>query len=67
MFCAGRVVEQDLKRTIKACGGAIMTTAHDLCDSVLGTCKRFEEQQIGAERCVGGRSYLVLRVCVASL
>ncbi|XP_045121280.1 T-complex protein 1 subunit eta-like [Portunus trituberculatus] len=50
MFCAGRVVEQDLKRTIKACGGAIMTTAHDLCDSVLGTCKRFEEQQIGAER-----------------
>ncbi|XP_063877729.1 T-complex protein 1 subunit eta-like [Scylla paramamosain] len=50
MFCAGRVAEQDMKRTIKACGGAIMTTAHDLCDSVLGTCKRFEEQQIGAER-----------------
>lgn len=53
MFCAGRVVEQDMKRTIKACGGAIMTTAHDLCDSVLGTCKRFEERQIGAERLVG--------------
>lgn len=50
MFCAGRVVEQDMKRTIKACGGAIMSTAHDLCDSVLGTCKKFEEKQIGAER-----------------
>lgn len=52
MFCAGRVVEQDMKRTIKACGGAIMSTAHDLCDSVLGTCERFEEKQIGAERLV---------------
>jgi len=50
MFCAGRVVEEDLKRTMKACGGAIMTTAHDLNDSVLGTCATFEERQIGAER-----------------
>lgn len=50
MFCAGRVVEEDLKRTMKACGGAIMTTAHDLNESVLGTCEIFEEKQIGAER-----------------
>lgn len=50
MFCAGRVVEEDLKRTMKACGGAIMTTAHDLNDSVLGTCAKFEERQIGADR-----------------
>lgn len=50
MFCAGRVVEEDMKRTIKACGGAIMSTAHDLSDSVLGTCELFEEKQIGAER-----------------
>ncbi|XP_063590718.1 T-complex protein 1 subunit eta-like [Penaeus indicus] len=50
MFCAGRVVEEDLKRTMKACGGAIMTTAHDLNESVLGTCELFEEKQIGAER-----------------
>ena len=50
MFCAGRVVEEDLKRTMKACGGAIMTTAHDLSDSVLGTCQVFIEKQVGAER-----------------
>ena len=50
MFCAGRVPEGDLKRTMKACGGAIMTTAHDINDAVLGTCERFEEKQIGGER-----------------
>ncbi|XP_042207564.1 T-complex protein 1 subunit eta-like [Homarus americanus] len=50
MFCAGRVVDEDMKRTIKACGGAIMSTAHDLGESVLGTCELFEEKQIGAER-----------------
>ncbi|KAB7506314.1 T-complex protein 1 subunit eta [Armadillidium nasatum] len=50
MFCAGRVPEEDLKRTMKACGGAVMTTAHDLCDTVVGTCEVFEEKQIGAER-----------------
>ncbi|KAF4524816.1 hypothetical protein B566_EDAN014051 [Ephemera danica] len=50
MFCAGRVVEEDLKRTMRACGGAIMTTAHDLNDSVLGTCDTFIEKQIGGER-----------------
>jgi len=50
IFCAGRVTEDDLKRTMKGCGGAIMTTAHDLNDSVLGTCELFEERQIGGER-----------------
>merc|ERR1719431_2083271 len=50
IFCAGRVTEDDLKRTMKGCGGAIMTTAHDLNDSVLGTCEVFEERQIGGER-----------------
>ncbi|XP_064081129.1 T-complex protein 1 subunit eta-like [Macrobrachium nipponense] len=50
MFCAGRVVDEDLKRTMKACGGGIMSTAHDLNDSVLGTCAKFEERQIGADR-----------------
>lgn len=50
MFCAGRVPEEDLKRTMKACGGAVMTTAHDLTDSVLGRCEVFEERQIGGER-----------------
>lgn len=50
MFCAGRVPEEDLNRTMKACGGAVMTTVHDLKDSVLGNCNSFEEKQIGSER-----------------
>ncbi|XP_045480374.1 T-complex protein 1 subunit eta [Harmonia axyridis] len=50
MFCAGRVPEEDLKRTLKACGGAVLTTVHDLNDSVLGKCDLFEERQIGGER-----------------
>merc|ERR1712142_401641 len=50
VFCAGRVTEEDIKRTMKACGGAIMTTALDLNDSVLGTCEVFEERQLGGER-----------------
>ncbi|OXU24035.1 hypothetical protein TSAR_014252 [Trichomalopsis sarcophagae] len=50
MFCAGRVVEEDLRRTMKACGGAVITTANDINDSVLGHCESFEEKQIGGER-----------------
>nr|SVE75671.1 EOG090X03U0 [Daphnia hispanica] len=50
MFCAGRVPEEDLKRTMKACGGSILTTVADLGDSVLGTCEHFEEKQIGGDR-----------------
>lgn len=50
MFCAGRVNEDDLKRTMRACGGDILTTCSDLKDSNLGKCGTFEELQIGAER-----------------
>ncbi|KAG5898577.1 hypothetical protein JTB14_016589 [Gonioctena quinquepunctata] len=50
MFCAGRVQEDDLRRTLKACGGAVMTTVNDVNDSVLGKCDLFEEKQIGGER-----------------
>ncbi|KAG7211813.1 hypothetical protein KM043_011044 [Ampulex compressa] len=50
MFCAGRVPEEDLKRTMKACGGAILTTVHGIKDSDLGKCQIFEEKQIGGER-----------------
>nr|CAG4646941.1 EOG090X03U0 [Megafenestra aurita]SVE92307.1 EOG090X03U0 [Megafenestra aurita] len=50
MFCAGRVPDEDLKRTMKACGGSILTTVADLGDSVLGTCAHFEEKQIGGDR-----------------
>lgn len=50
MFCAGRVPEEDLKRTMKACGGAVMTTVKDISPSVLGKCDVFQEEQIGGER-----------------
>jgi T-complex protein 1 subunit eta len=50
MFCAGRVPDEDLKRTMKACGGAIMTTVQDIDEKVLGSCATFEEKQIGSER-----------------
>jgi T-complex protein 1 subunit eta len=50
MFCAGRVVEEDMKRTMKACGGAILTTVADLKESNMGKADSFVEQQIGGER-----------------
>ncbi|CAB4030461.1 T-complex 1 subunit eta [Paramuricea clavata] len=50
MFCAGRVAEEDLKRTMKACGGSIQTSANSLTPDVLGTCELFEEVQVGGER-----------------
>lgn len=50
MFCAGRVTDEDLKRTMKACGGCIQTTASEMKDDVLGSCATFEEVQIGNER-----------------
>lgn len=50
MFCAGRVAEDDLKRTMRACGGNILTTCADLNDSNLGKCGLFEEVQIGGDR-----------------
>lgn len=50
VFCAGRVADEDLKRTMKACGGSIQTSIHALTDDVLGQCADFEEVQIGGER-----------------
>jgi chaperonin GroEL (HSP60 family) len=52
MFCAGRVAEEDLKRTMKACGGSIQSTCQNLQGNVLGSCEKFEEIQIGGERSV---------------
>jgi T-complex protein 1 subunit eta len=52
MFCAGRVTEEDLKRTMKACGGCIQSTVESIGPSVLGSCARFEEKQVGAERLI---------------
>lgn len=50
LFCAGRVTEEDLKRTMKACGGAIQSSVEHIIPSNLGSCAIFEEQQIGGER-----------------
>jgi T-complex protein 1 subunit eta len=50
LFCAGRVTEEDLKRTMKACGGAIQSSVENIHKGVLGSCALFEEQQIGSER-----------------
>ncbi|CAI8047861.1 T-complex protein 1 subunit eta [Geodia barretti] len=50
VFCAGRVPDDDLRRTIQACGGAIQTSVSSLSDTVLGTCQLFQEEQIGGDR-----------------
>lgn len=50
IFCAGRVSSEDLDRVIKAVGGSIQTTVSCLTPEALGTCKHFEEVQIGGER-----------------
>merc|ERR1712012_1365091 len=49
MFCAGRVAEGDLKRTMKACGGSIQTSVQNLTDDVLGRCEEVEEEQFCCE------------------
>lgn len=46
------MTEEDLKRTMQACGGSIQTTVSSLTDNVLGTCTLFEEKQIGNDRYV---------------
>lgn len=54
IFCAGRVPEADLHRVARAVGGMVQTTMNSVAESdygtILGTCKVFEEIQIGKER-----------------
>merc|ERR1712002_475014 len=50
LFCAGRVQEEDLKRTMMACGGSIQTSVSSLTDDALGQCELFEEVQVGGDR-----------------
>ncbi|XP_063781450.1 T-complex protein 1 subunit eta [Pseudophryne corroboree] len=50
LFCAGRVAEEDLRRTMMACGGSIQTSVNSLTEDVLGQCSLFEESQVGGER-----------------
>jgi len=50
IFCAGRVPDEDLKRVSKATGAKLQHTCNGLKPEILGTCGKFEEVQIGAER-----------------
>ncbi|XP_046975437.1 T-complex protein 1 subunit eta [Vanessa cardui] len=50
MFCAGRVTDEDLRRTQRACGGAVLSSVRDLAPAALGACARFDERQVGGER-----------------
>lgn len=50
IFCAGRVPNEDIIRIGKATGATLQTTVNKVGNEVLGTCGRFEEKQIGAER-----------------
>merc|ERR1719265_2404587 len=48
IFCTGRVETDDLERARRATGGQVQTTVQGITPSVLGTCGKFEERQIGA-------------------
>jgi len=50
MFCAGRVEFGDMQRMQRAIGAQIQTSCNDLNPSVLGSCEKFEERQVGGER-----------------
>ncbi|GBP27220.1 T-complex protein 1 subunit eta [Eumeta japonica] len=51
MFCAGRVPEEDMRRTQRACGGAVLSTTRELdAAGALGSCAHFTEKQVGGER-----------------
>ncbi|KAH9572187.1 hypothetical protein CY35_02G133900 [Sphagnum magellanicum] len=50
VFCAGRVMEEDLQRVAIATGGSIQTTVNNIVPEVLGECEIFEERQVGNER-----------------
>merc|ERR1719231_1756621 len=50
MFCAGRVDFGDMMRLQRGIGASIQTSCNDLNPGVLGTCAKFEERQVGAER-----------------
>jgi len=49
LFCAGRIGDEDMSRTMKACKGSVQSSVNSL-ESNLGQCGRFEEVQVGNER-----------------
>ncbi|KAL1503628.1 hypothetical protein AB1Y20_012104 [Prymnesium parvum] len=50
LFCAGRVTDDDMKRTARATGAAVQSSCNDLSPAILGSCAHFEERQVGGER-----------------
>ena len=50
IFCAGRVPVDDLRRVEKATGAVLNHTTNNIREESLGTCRMFEESQVGAER-----------------
>lgn len=50
IFCAGRVASDDMNRVVQAVGGSIQSTCSDILPEHIGTCEKFEENQIGGER-----------------
>lgn len=50
IFCAGRVTDEDMERLCKATKAQIQSSCSSISKSYLGSCKLFEEKQIGAER-----------------
>ncbi|KAF8465928.1 chaperonin Cpn60/TCP-1 family [Kalaharituber pfeilii] len=50
IFCAGRVTSDDMDRLVMAVGGSMQSTCSDIKEEHLGTCKIFEERQVGGDR-----------------
>lgn len=50
IFCAGRVMGEDIDRIAQATGAVIQTSLSDLNVNILGECANFEEKQIGSDR-----------------
>jgi T-complex protein 1 subunit eta len=50
IFCAGRMVGNQLERIAVATGCVMQTSLNDLNEDILGTCGRFEEKGVGSER-----------------
>lgn len=50
IFCAGRVADDDLRRTMAACGGAIQSSVQKMKADTMGTCGHFKEEKVGGER-----------------
>lgn len=67
IFSAGRVDQDDMKRLQQATGAQQITAVSDISAQVLGSCRQFEEKQIGAERFNFLTGFNKLNVCTIIL